>query len=257
MKKITTSLVGTILLCLCLMGRQALTAPIITTRCGDGIAQGTEQCDGKDFKGTTCTSLGFSNGNLICQKDCSISRSRCLTDKCQDPKIKATIDDKNACTQDTCDKNTGVVKHTAISVDDGKACTVDKCDPNTGKVTHTEACPAGNTCNANGVCVNKKDVVSVSLGSSSACAVRKDGTVWCWGWNNDGQLGDGTNVNRPFPVQVKGLSDVVMVAAGDDDTCAVLQNGTAWCWGQNNFGQLGDGTTTESLVPVRVLGLDH
>jgi alpha-tubulin suppressor-like RCC1 family protein len=82
--------------------------------------------------------------------------------------------------------------------------------------------------------------------------------VQCWGRNDHGQLGDGTLVDRSFPVRVVGISsaDVVSISLGSDDSCAVLHSGEVRCWGSNDHGQLGDGTTTDRATPVVVAGLD-
>jgi alpha-tubulin suppressor-like RCC1 family protein len=93
----------------------------------------------------------------------------------------------------------------------------------------------------------------VAAGFFHSAALREsDGTVWTWGYNGKGQLGDNSTTNRNAPVQVPGLTDVVRVVGGDDHTLALKSNGTVWAWGDNTFGQLGDGTTTQRLVPVQV-----
>lgn len=98
--------------------------------------------------------------------------------------------------------------------------------------------------------------ISASEGHYS-CAVLDDGTVHCWGYNADGQLGDGSTTNSPLPVQASGLSTTaVSVAAGVQHTCAVLRDGSVQCWGYNAFGQLGDGTTTSrSSASTSVSGI--
>jgi len=80
-------------------------------------------------------------------------------------------------------------------------------------------------------------------------------SVWAWGWNGAGQLGDGTTSDRPRPVKVPNLSDVVGVSAGGYHTLALKGDGTVWAWGWNGVGQLGDGTTVNRPAPVRVPGL--
>jgi alpha-tubulin suppressor-like RCC1 family protein len=90
---------------------------------------------------------------------------------------------------------------------------------------------------------------------SSSMAVRQDGTVWAWGYNYFGQLGDGTTDNRLTPVQVSGLSGVIAIAAGSGHSLALTSDGSVWAWGSNGVGELGDGTTTDSLTPVHVGGL--
>ncbi len=95
----------------------------------------------------------------------------------------------------------------------------------------------------------------VSISGQFTCALKSDGTVWCWGNNVAGKLGDGTTTNRNRPVQVSGLTGVASVEAGYDFSCALKSDGTVWCWGSNGNGQLGNGTTTSSSTPVQVTGL--
>ena len=97
---------------------------------------------------------------------------------------------------------------------------------------------------------------SVTSGSSHVCALVHNSGAWCWGFNDDGQLGDGTTTNRSTPVTVNGLPlNLAQIAAADDHTCALLLNQTVKCWGLNSKGQLGDGTTSNSSTPVKVAGL--
>lgn len=95
----------------------------------------------------------------------------------------------------------------------------------------------------------------VSSGTMFTCAVKSDQTVWCWGDNANGKLGDGTTINRNRPVQVLGLADVTSVDNQSDFSCALKANGTVWCWGTGGFGQLGNGGTANSSTPVQVTGL--
>ena len=93
---------------------------------------------------------------------------------------------------------------------------------------------------------------SVSYGwTVTPCAVMLDSTVECWGWNDLGQVGDGTIGGiRPLPVPVAGLKDVDRVAVGGRHSCALLRDHTARCWGGNLDGEIGDGTTTNRPSPV-------
>jgi RHS repeat-associated protein len=95
-------------------------------------------------------------------------------------------------------------------------------------------------------------VVAIAAGSGHSVALKADGTVWAWGGNASGQVGDGTLTNRQTPFRVPGLSGVTAIAAGFDFTLALKGDGTVWSWGANASGQLGDGTTTQRSVPVRV-----
>ena len=96
------------------------------------------------------------------------------------------------------------------------------------------------------------DLPVLVAGASHNLAVAADGTLWAWGWNGYGQLGDGTTTDHQTPVQVPGMADVVAIAGGVVQTLALLRDGTVWAWGWNTSGQLGDGTTTDRSTPVQV-----
>lgn len=101
-------------------------------------------------------------------------------------------------------------------------------------------------------------VIQISSGAHHNCAVLNTGGIKCWGWNIEGQLGNGTTdwAWNATPTDVSGLnSGVTTVTSGRNHTCAILTNGDVKCWGSNWAGQLGDGTTDSSLVPVDVIGL--
>ncbi len=100
-----------------------------------------------------------------------------------------------------------------------------------------------------------QDVVSISSGRWHTCAVLRDGSVRCWGWNYDGQLGEGTRGGRNAPIVVQGLSDVAEVRAAWDFTCARTRSGEVHCWGENDYGQLGDGDRHTQERPTRVNGV--
>ncbi|MEL7013236.1 MAG: hypothetical protein AAFO72_08145 [Pseudomonadota bacterium] len=100
--------------------------------------------------------------------------------------------------------------------------------------------------------------VSAGIGIlTRSCAVREDGVAFCWGFNSDGQVGDGTRERRRGPVRVKRLFDVEQITAGERHTCAKRENGILTCWGNNEDGQLGDGTTTDRLLRQRVARLSN
>ncbi|MCW2735474.1 cutinase family protein [Nocardioides sp.] len=90
-----------------------------------------------------------------------------------------------------------------------------------------------------------------AAGGQSSCAVRPDGTAWCQGRNDYGQLGDGTTTLRVSPTQVAGTG-WARIASGGSFTCGIKLDGTLWCWGLNNFGQLGAADKVTSPLPRQV-----
>ena len=98
----------------------------------------------------------------------------------------------------------------------------------------------------------------IAAGAEHAVVAMADGSAAAWGYNNRGQVGDGTTQMRYGPVQVDGIgpgAGVVDVAAGFYHSLALLADGTVLAWGDNEWGQLGDGTTTNRSTPVQVSGL--
>jgi alpha-tubulin suppressor-like RCC1 family protein len=103
-------------------------------------------------------------------------------------------------------------------------------------------------------------VVSIAAGQQFSLVLKKDGTVWSWGFNAVGSLGDNTSVNRYTPVQVHGannvgyLTNVISLAAGGGHALAIRNDSTLWSWGFNINGELGDNTTNTDSVPEQVHG---
>jgi alpha-tubulin suppressor-like RCC1 family protein len=83
------------------------------------------------------------------------------------------------------------------------------------------------------------------------CAIKSNGTLWCWGHNDSGQLGNNSTTNAVTPVQVGSDSTWIAGSVGFNSTCAIKSNGTLWCWGDNSYGQLGNGSIDASLVPAQ------
>jgi alpha-tubulin suppressor-like RCC1 family protein len=99
-------------------------------------------------------------------------------------------------------------------------------------------------------------VAQIAAGAYHTVVLKKDGTIWTWGRNEEGQLGDGTTVSRYYPVQVGKDNNWRSIAAGSYHTLALKADGTLWSWGSNNGGQLGDGSLVARLFPTKI-GLDN
>lgn len=101
------------------------------------------------------------------------------------------------------------------------------------------------------------DAVGVAGGTYHSLVVWRDGTVWTFGWNGVGQLGNGSTTDSSRPTRIPGLSGVAEAAGGIAHSLARGHNGEVWAWGWNVLGQLGDGTTNDRRTPVPVTGLTN
>jgi alpha-tubulin suppressor-like RCC1 family protein len=111
--------------------------------------------------------------------------------------------------------------------------------------------------NVPGTVAGLPDILAIDAGGDHTCVLTQGSRgLKCWGANAAGQLGDGSLLSRPSPVDVSGLSSgIIAVSAGTVHTCAVTSAGGVKCWGDNFFAQLGDGTGTGRSLPVDVVGL--
>ncbi len=94
--------------------------------------------------------------------------------------------------------------------------------------------------------------VTVATGGMHTLALKADGTLWSWGYNGNGQLGNGTTTNKTTPTQVGTDTKWTCVVAGSQSSLALKADGTLWAWGYNNSGQVGDGTTVNKTAPVQI-----
>lgn len=94
-------------------------------------------------------------------------------------------------------------------------------------------------------------VIAVSCGDAFTAAIKSDGTLWMWGYNKNGELGNGTKENSSTPVKV--MNNVSSVSCGEFHTAVIKDDRTLWLWGYNKNGELGNGTSEDSSIPIKVM----
>jgi len=223
--------------------------------CGDGVRGAAEACDGADLGGIGCTDLGpawgFMGGQLGCDGSCELDVAGCH--RCGDGICQAD-EDAGGCQADCGIVNvaTGSYNTCAVRADGAVLCWGAAWDKNivTVAVSGDATVPQ--------VVAGAGSAQAVALGLEFACVLLRDGTVWCWGNNDDGQLGDGTFTSSQTPVRVLGFATSNRVRAIDarfKHACALLTSGNIYCWGNNAYGQLGDGTLDTRSQPTAVTGV--
>ena len=109
----------------------------------------------------------------------------------------------------------------------------------------TPSCYANNSSNIG-------RLTTLSVGARHAAAIKNDGTLWLWGTNDYGQIGNGTQEDQDEPVEV--LDDVISVSCGRNHTMAIKSDGSLWGWGENLYGQIGTGDNTDAYMsPVKIM----
>jgi alpha-tubulin suppressor-like RCC1 family protein len=102
-----------------------------------------------------------------------------------------------------------------------------------------------------------KTFCSISAGTYHTIGLDKNGRVWGWGYNSNGQLGDNSITSRRTPVSILGINKTFCsISAGYYYFMGIDDNGKVWCWGSNAYGQLGDNSTTQRNTPVSILGVN-
>jgi alpha-tubulin suppressor-like RCC1 family protein len=100
-------------------------------------------------------------------------------------------------------------------------------------------------------------IIAIEGTNSHYAALKYDGSVWTWGENFDGQLGDGTKTIDRTPRKVEGLPPVVEIAVGNNQTAALTSSGDVWYWGENDSGVLYSGSSEDVLTPVMVTNIPN
>jgi len=226
--------------------------------CGNGVREGTEECDGDDLGGASCQGLGYASGTLTCYLYCKLNTAQCQVEQvCGDGVATGDEEcDGSDLRGQSCQSLYGLAGTLACDSQchygDGDCRSPDDgfCDIAAGE----------NQLDNPGDC----GFSVVSVGGGVTCGVRNDQSLWCWGENKFGQLGIGTVDPSPVtvPMRVLGPSKVLAVAASHgsmylgDHSCAIAEDRTVWCWGSNYAGQLGQGVIfPQSATPLQVVGL--
>jgi len=231
--------------------------------CGNGAVDehdaAFEQCDGADLGGEDCSSLGFSGGILGCKDDCRFDETGC-TGGCGNGVAEGA---------EECD-GTDVkgLKCSALTHTDGGTlgCLPD-CTFDLGQCLGcgNGVCDNGETASS---CADDCKIVQVAIVGGLGCVRKAGGSVWCWGDDTYGQLGDGQMASGSFtPVRVKGLPRSQAVAIGVHvdggnlwpTACSLSTTGTVWCWGSNTGGRLGIGASSDEFstaLPMQVVDID-
>lgn len=250
------------------------------SECGDGSTTGAEECDGNDYGGNDCISLGYYGGTLSCNNDCTYAEANCATfGYCGDGTIQtiygencegANLNGKTNChslNPNYYDENVTLLCSSCdYDLSMCRSCGDNKLDADFG-----EQCDGtdfgGTTCSdlgydsgsiaCNTGCAmlgcSGKVFTRLVVGLNFACAQDSRNDIWCWGSNTNGQLGtgDSTSTYTPTPVEKPdGISFSDKLSSGINHTCVVDTNGDNWCWGDNSYGQFGNLSNSPSNSPV-------
>ncbi|MBU1218293.1 hypothetical protein KKF34_09565 [Myxococcota bacterium] len=251
--------------------------------CGNGLIDKDdgEECDGTNIDGKQCSDFGYSGGYLACANDCSFNFEGCFYPECGNGYLEDGEEcDGSALGENTCDS----LGHEPGSLRCNEDCTlnIEGCGFAFVSISAGYQHTCGILTDGSGWCWGfngagqlgdgtheertypvmvsgmEEGIEKISGGREHSCAVKADGSAWCWGKNTSGQLGNGDLEDTMIPAGVSGMSEgVKSICPGADHTCALKSDGSLWCWGSNVSGQIGDGTTEDRHEPVRVESLNY
>ncbi|MBU1070514.1 hypothetical protein KJ975_13185 [Myxococcota bacterium] len=240
--------------------------------CGNGLVDPGENCDGSDLNNQTCVTQGYTAGTLSCNANCTLNTTACATcgntaiengEDCEGPNLAgATCISEGWFKGDlACNASCLFDESNCSNCGNNVVDSGEDCDNNNlnGGTCSTVSYPGGTlTCNSSTCEYSSAGCwrwTQIAAGNTHTCAVRSTGTVWCWGLNTNGQLGNGTTFSSQVPVQVSSItSGATMVTVGRSHSCALV-SGAVKCWGINTNGQLGDSTFTQHTTPVSVVNM--
>ncbi|MBU1221522.1 hypothetical protein KKF34_16110 [Myxococcota bacterium] len=238
-------------------------------RCGDDEIQGTEDCDGTNFDGQSCTSLGYYGGDLSCTDECTFDLASCASagscgdgdiqtehnEECDGTNLGTTcelmgyhggnLSCRNDCTYDLSSCESYGMCGDGIYNTDFEGCDGTDLGDQTCLSVANKAYgePLCNTAcvllTSQDYCYGKRYQMVGATGFSG-CGVDTEDNLFCWGYNDVGQLGNGDNISSTIPVH--GDTSVVftkLTNGGNKFTCALSTGGAIYCWGNNSDGQLG------------------
>ena len=229
---------------------------------------------GQDCSGSSQCASGFCADGKCCDTACSALCYSCATGNCTPVPLGG--EDYPVCTGDRacsaggecklkngqdCTEGTACASGFCV---DGRCCDTEctencygcetgTCQPVAYGEQDSPGCVDSKVCRI-GQCLPRH--ARLSAQSFSTCAVMPNGTLACWGWNAQGQLGDGTTTDRHRPTVTCVSPRALDVSVGLTHGCALLEDRSIACWGWNYYGQLGDDSTTDRLAPVAVSGID-
>ncbi len=99
------------------------------------------------------------------------------------------------------------------------------------------------------------EVTDITVGQGHACGLLPTGSIKCWGWNDNGELGNSSTGTEAAPVDVDTITNATQIASSPYHTCARLSTGEVYCWGAGSSGQAGDGLSVDSSTPVQATGI--